>query len=60
MPNQLNNNTGQYINPIDYPNSHLEYLPKALKQTSFYTPQNSGIEERIFKKYSNRDSTTNS
>jgi len=55
VPNQLKNSTGQYLNPIDHLNSHLEYLPKELKQTSFYTPQNSGIEERIFKKYSNND-----
>ncbi|SPF52105.1 conserved hypothetical protein [Candidatus Desulfosporosinus infrequens] len=55
VPNQLKNSTGQYINPIDHPDTHLEYLPKDLKYTCFYTPQNSGAEERVFKKYSNKD-----
>jgi putative ATPase len=51
VPGHLKNSTGQYINPIDFPESHLEYMPRELQQISFYKPQNSGIEEKIFKKY---------
>lgn len=54
VPSQLKNSAGQYINPIDHPDSHMEYLPPELKQSCFYKPQNSGIEQRIFIKHANR------
>jgi len=50
IPNQLKNSSGLYVNPIDHPNSRLDYLPKELEKTEFYIPQNSGIEARIFSK----------
>lgn len=51
VPNQLKNSTGLYVNPLENPNSKLEYLPKELKGTKFYNPQNSGIEQKIYRKH---------
>jgi putative ATPase len=51
VPNQLKNSTGLYINPLENPKSKLEYLPKELEGTKLYTPQNSGIEQRIYQKH---------
>jgi putative ATPase len=51
VPNQLKNSSGLYVNPIDNPNSKLEYLPRELKNTKFYNPQNSGYEQRIYAKH---------
>jgi putative ATPase len=51
VPRQLKNSTGLYINPLENPGVKLEYLPKELKGTKFYNPQNSGIEQRIYKKH---------
>lgn len=51
VPNQLKNSTGLYSNPIDNPNSKLEYLPRELKDSKFYNPQNSGYEQKIYTKY---------
>jgi len=51
IPSQLKNSTGLYINPIDQPDSKLEYLPPEISGTKFYRPQNSGIEGKIFTKY---------
>jgi len=50
VPSPLKNSSGLYINPIDYPASKLDYLPKELEGNEFYIPQNSGIEARIFDK----------
>jgi len=50
VPSPLKNSSGLYINPIDYPASKLDYLPKELEGSEFYIPQNSGIEARIFGK----------
>lgn len=54
VPNQLKNNTGLYKNPIDFPESNLEYLPKEIHKTCFYYPQNSGFEQKIFQKYTGK------
>lgn len=55
VPNQLKNSSGLYVNPIDHPHARLDYLPKDLKEYQFYTPQNSGIEARIFTKRNSTD-----
>jgi len=55
VPNQLKNSSGLYVNPIDYPHARLDYLPKDLEECQFYTPQNSGIEARIFAKRNSID-----
>jgi len=55
IPNQLKNSSGLYVNPIDHPNSRLDYLPKELEGVQFYIPQNSGIEARIFTKRNSTD-----
>ncbi len=55
VPNQLKNSSGLYVNPIDHPHARLDYLPKDLKEYQFYTPQNSGIEARIFAKRNSTD-----
>lgn len=51
VPNQLKNSTGLYVNPLENPNCKLEYLPKELKGTKFYHPQNSGTEQKIYRKH---------
>jgi putative ATPase len=55
IPNQLRNSSGLYVNPIEHPNSRLDYLPKELEEIQFYIPQNSGIEARIFSKRNSTD-----
>jgi len=55
IPNQLKNSSGLYVNPIDHPNSKLDYLPKELEEVQFYIPQNSGIESKIFSKRNSTD-----
>jgi len=55
VPSQLKNSSGLYVNPIDHPHMKLEYLPKDLGKSQFYTPQNSGIEARIFAKHHSND-----
>lgn len=54
VPNQLKNSTGLYVNPIDNPVATLAYLPVELNEPSFYTPQNSGVEEKLFAKYNRK------
>jgi putative ATPase len=51
VPNHLKNSTGLYVNPIDNPESKLEYLPRELKDTKLYHPQNSGFEQKIYTKH---------
>lgn len=51
VPNQLKNSTGLYVNPIDNPQSKLEYLPRELKDTKLYHPQYSGVEQKIYTKH---------
>lgn len=51
VPSQLKNSTGLYINPLDHPNAKNNYLPPELKDAKFYSPQDSGIEARIFSKH---------
>lgn len=51
VPNQLKNSTGSYINPLDHPNSILEYLPPELGNLKLYTPQNIGTEKGIYDKH---------
>ncbi|WP_028987196.1 replication-associated recombination protein A [Thermicanus aegyptius] len=51
VPDHLKNSTGLYVNPIDHPGTKLTYLPTAMEGVTFYRPQNSGIEERIYAKY---------
>ncbi|GMB02081.1 replication-associated recombination protein A [Pelosinus sp. IPA-1] len=55
VPSHLKNSSGLYINPIDHPNSRLDYLPKELEEVQLYVPQNSGIESKIFSKRNSTD-----
>jgi putative ATPase len=55
VPNQIKDSSKDYINPIDHPKSQLDYLPKELKGTSFYKPQNSGVESKIYAKYNKQN-----
>jgi putative ATPase len=51
IPEHIKDGSKTYINPIDNPNSNLEYLPPDLKEAKFYKPQNSGTESKIFSRY---------
>lgn len=55
VPNQLKNSTGLYVNPIDSPSVKLKYLPQEISHKKFYSPQNTGIESKIFSKYNKGD-----
>ncbi len=54
VPKHLQNSTGLYQNPLDHPAARLDYLPRELKDKTFYNPQDSGIEKNIFSKYNNK------
>lgn len=51
VPNDIKDGSKTYVNPIDRPHSSMQYLPPELKGTTFYLPQDSGIEAKIFNKY---------
>lgn len=53
VPNHLKNSSGLYVNPIDNPKARLDYLPPDVQNTKFYSPQNSGIEAKLFSKHNN-------
>jgi putative ATPase len=50
VPNDIKQGSKSYRNPIDYPNTKMKYLENK-QDINFYTPQNSGIEAKIYKKY---------
>lgn len=51
VPDSVKDGSKTYINPIDYPNSKVQYLPEQLQGSIFYEPQNSGVEAKIYQKY---------
>jgi putative ATPase len=54
VPENIRDGTKSYINPIDNPNSHMQYLPPEMEGFKFYEPQNSGTEGKIFAKQQER------
>lgn len=57
VPPDIKDGSKTYLNPIDNLNSRIEYLPPELKGTTFYTPQNSGVEAKIYAKYQSNKHT---
>ncbi|KUP25798.1 replication-associated recombination protein A [Paenibacillus sp. DMB5] len=51
VPAELKVGTKTYINPIDHPESKMNYMPEQLKNHKFYKPQNSGVEAKIYNRY---------
>jgi putative ATPase len=51
VPDSIKDGSKTYINPIDHPNSKIQYMPEELKGVTFYEPQNSGVEAKIYHKY---------
>jgi putative ATPase len=51
VPPDIKDGSKTYLNPIDHPNSRMEYLPPELKGTIFYKPQDSGVESKIYTRY---------
>jgi putative ATPase len=51
VPNHLKDGSKTYINPIDNPQSKLQYLPDQIKDKRFYKPQNAGVESKIYIKH---------
>ncbi len=51
VPPDIKDGSKTYLNPIDHPNSRMEYLPPELKGTIFYNPQDSGVESKIYTRY---------
>lgn len=56
VPKDIVHATKTYINPIDHPEkSNHDYLPPELKHHTFYHPQDSGTESKIYAKYQKRE-----
>ncbi len=56
VPKDIRDGSKQYVNPIDHPDSRMQYLPAELARARFYHPQDSGLESKIFARYrENRD-----
>ncbi|RAS83079.1 replication-associated recombination protein A [Priestia endophytica] len=53
VPENIQQGSKSYKNPIDYPNSRMRYINDNVK-LNFYKPQNSGTESKIFKKHYNQ------
>jgi putative ATPase len=51
VPDDIKDGSKTYLNPIDNPNSKIQYLPTELKTHKFYEPQDSGVESKIFSKH---------
>lgn len=54
VPADVEDGSKSYRNPIDNPGVPLEYMPPQLKSYRFYTPQNSGVEAKIYARYRER------
>jgi putative ATPase len=54
VPENIRDGTKSYINPIDNPNSRMQYLPPEMEGFKVYEPQNSGTEGKIFTKHQER------
>lgn len=50
VPENIKQGSKSYRNPIDYPQTKMVYLENS-EGVSFYFPQNSGVESKIFKRY---------
>ncbi|MDF2925048.1 MAG: ATPase [Paenibacillaceae bacterium] len=55
VPADIRDGSKSYRNPIDNPDTVMEYLPPQLKASRFYKPQNSGVEAKIYAKYRERN-----
>ncbi|WP_421616832.1 replication-associated recombination protein A [Brevibacillus sp. TJ4] len=51
VPADIRDGSKSYVNPIDHPNSRIAYLPPEVNGSSFYKPQNSGVEAKIYARY---------
>lgn len=51
VPSDIKDGSKTYINPIDHPQSTMQYLPPELRGITFYQPQNSGVEAKIYSKH---------
>lgn len=57
VPEDIRDGSKRYINPIDNPNSKMQYLPLEIEDQRFYFPQNSGTEAKIFSRYQEKGKT---
>lgn len=48
VPAHLRVGTTTYVNPVDRPAGRQSCMPEELKDTTFYKPQNSGVEAKIY------------
>lgn len=54
VPSDIRDGSKNYVNPIDHPQSSMQYLPPELKGITFYRPQNSGVEAKIYSKHTSQ------
>lgn len=55
VPHDIKDGSKSYVNPIDHPHSTMQYLPPELKGATFYRPQDSGVEAKIYSKYNAKE-----
>ncbi|MBW7477750.1 replication-associated recombination protein A [Paenibacillus oenotherae] len=55
VPDNIRDGSKSYINPIDNPNSRMQYLPSEIQHEKFYSPQNSGTESKIYVRYHDKE-----
>ncbi|MFD0871168.1 MULTISPECIES: replication-associated recombination protein A [Paenibacillus] len=55
VPENIRDGSRSYINPIDNPNSKMQYLPPEIQNEKFYFPQNSGTESKIYARYYDKE-----
>jgi putative ATPase len=51
VPDNVRDGSKSYVNPIDHPSSRMQYVPPEIAGKTFYKPQNSGTEAKIFARY---------
>jgi putative ATPase len=54
VPENIRDGSKSYVNPIDNPNSQMQYLPPEIENQRLYFPQNSGTESKIFARHHER------
>lgn len=55
VPDNVRDGSKSYVNPIDHPNSRMQYVPPEISGEKFYMPQNSGTEAKIYTRYYKTD-----
>ncbi len=55
VPDNIKDGSKSYVNPLDHPDSRMEYLPPELKRIRLYQPQEAGVEAKIHTRYAAKE-----